>query len=69
MRQDSLWHTTVRKGLIKKKKERKKRQVKRVNGANTLQILREVVGTAALGIQMLKPTEEQLHPILPAKTP
>jgi len=29
MRQDSLWHTTVRKGLIKEK-----RQVKRVNGAN-----------------------------------
>lgn len=65
MRQDSLWHTAVRKGLIKKKK----RQVKRVNGANTLQILREVVGTAALGIQMLKPTEEQLHPIPPAQTP
>lgn len=63
MRQDSRWPTTARKGLIKK------RQVKRVNGASTLQILREVVGTAALGIQMLKPTEEQLHPILPAQTP
>lgn len=44
MRQDSLWHTTVRKGLIKKKK----RQVKRVNGANTLQILREVAAELSI---------------------